>query len=133
MPTPPKIDALLMCEHVHPDSSSGQFTLVGIWRAARPDVFPTPPTDLGLYASLTGLNGEYRLRAVLLAPHLVEEIVAVEFDPILSDDPLARHEVGAQLLGVAFPVPGRYTVRLLYNDRIATEVTLPLEPEDDRR
>jgi hypothetical protein len=133
MPTPPKVDAFLVCDHVHRDEASGKFTLVAILDGLGSDMFPTRPIDLGIYLNLTGLNGSYRLRAVVIGPDLASEITDFDFDPFVADDPLARHEFGIRFAGLRLPDPGRYTIRLLYNGTTTTEVTITLDDLESPR
>jgi hypothetical protein len=125
MASPPNVDAFLLCEHVHRDAVTGKYTLVGLWDALRSPQFPTLHGEYGLYFNLTGLNGTYRFGVVILGPDLSQVGVRFEVrEPVTANDPLRRHELGFNLPGLQLPQPGRYTVRLLYNDLIAADFTL---------
>ena len=125
MASPPKVDAFLLCEHVHRDAVTGMYTLVGLWDALRSSQFPAQQGECGIYFNLTGLNGTYRFGILVLGPDLSQ--VGAEFDvpqALTLNDPLRRYELGFNLRSLRLPMPGRYTIRLRYNGFIAADFTL---------
>ena len=124
MATPPKVDAFVVCSHVHKDPVSRRFTLVGTASAVTALQFPSGPIELGVYFSLTGLNGAYEFGVQVVAPDLVTELAHFVFDRLSIGDPLSRTELGLRFAGLEFPAAGRYTLRLRYNARTAAEFTM---------
>ena len=91
---PPKVDAILLCDHVHKDRASGKHTLIGVWDALQAPSYPATFPGIGLYFNLTGMNGTYRISVVILAPDLTTVVARFELNqPLVTTDPLRRQEV----------------------------------------
>ena len=122
---PPKVDAILLCDHVHKDGVTDKHTLIGVWDSLQSPSYPARFGSIGLYLNLIGLNGTYRFSIIILAPDLSTVVARFELaPPLVAPDPLHRHEVAVDIGGITFPAPGRSTVRFLYNGLSAQEFTL---------
>lgn len=101
------------------------YTLVGLWDALRSPRFPAHQGECGIYFNVTGLNGAYRFGILMLGPDLSQ--IGAEFEvpeALMVNDPLRRYELGFNLSSLHLPMPGRYTIRLLYNGLIAADFTV---------
>lgn len=123
---PPKLDAFIVCDHVHKDPATGKHTLIGVWDTVDAEEFPAGYPEFGLYFKLTGLHGSYAFGVQCLAPDLQEVVAELHppEEPILANDPLETYELAFNLPGIGFPEEGRYTLRLLYNGIIGPEITI---------
>jgi hypothetical protein len=129
MASPPKVDAFLVCDHVHKDRSTGKHTVIGIWDTIHATTFPTLCGEFGVYANLTGLNGTYRFVLLVLGPDPGRLIARLDPPGSLTvKDPTTRQELGFNLEGIWFPAPGRFTLRLMYDGQVASEFTIRVEP-----
>ena len=128
MPSPPRVDTLLLCDLVLDDRRTGRPTLVGLVDALQSEVFPIEIPPLVVYARMTGLRGTYRFRADLIAPDLSTVLCSAPSRvPVFFDDPLHGHALDLRLPGARIRVPGRHVVRLPYDGEIAAEIGLPVE------
>ena len=109
MASPPKVDAFLLCDHVHRDAVTGKYTVIGTWDRLQSREFPAHH-DCGVYLSLTGLNGNYefamkegeRLFDVGVTPEgkllNVKEEVAQDQLPKAVKDGLQKKHPGAKIV-----------------------------------
>jgi hypothetical protein len=129
--TPPRVDALLLCERIDVDHESGKPTLVGVTDTVVAPGFPAALREtLIVYANMTGLRGRYRFHVEVVAPDLATVVSeSTESRVVETFDPIQRYDVRLVLGPVDLAVPGRYGVRLLYDDILAAEFSLPVDPE----
>jgi len=117
-PQIPIVNAMLLCEHIHRDSSSGKLTLLGVFDEIR--VSP-PAVDLdafSVYLNLTNMRGRYHLDLRWLHGDTEEELGRVgSVEPFEVSDPLSRVEIVVRGGGLPLPDPGRYVLRLQINGR----------------
>lgn len=117
-PQVPIVNAMLLCEHVHRDSSSGKYTLLGVFDEVR---VSRPAVDIetfAVYLNLTNMRGRYSLDLRWLHGDTEEELAragAVEMFEV--SDPLSRVEIVARGSGLPVTGPGRYVLRLRINGR----------------
>jgi hypothetical protein len=115
-PQVPIVNAMLLCEHVHRDSS-GKLTLLGVFDEIR----VAPAADLesfAVYLSLTNMRGRYAVDLRWIRGDTEEELARVgDIETVEVSDPLLRIEIA--VVGSRFPVPGpgRYVLRLTINGR----------------
>lgn len=126
---PPKVDAFLLCDHVHKDQATGKHSLMGIWDSIQAPEFPAQYGPFGIYFKLRSLNGFYRFGVQCLAPDLQEIVAELQppAEPFVSRDPSLSCELAFNLPALGLPVPGRYTFRLVYNGQIAEETSILAE------
>lgn len=133
MASPPRVCALLFCDRVQPDNSTGKTTIFGVFDRVMSTAFPSQQPEFGVYFNLTGMNGEYQFS---LQISVLEEddagaekiLLDVPFpQKFKSVDPLRRLVSGINVNGMVWPRAGRYTLRLLYNGKTADEATLVVE------
>ncbi len=125
MASPPRVRALLFCDAVVRDPITGKSTLVGVFGQLGATEFPAVQEPFEAFVLLTGLNGRYRFHLEILSEDLATVIERIDLsEPIDFDTPLAEFAASVALDSVVWPSPGRYTVRLVYNGRIADETAL---------
>ena len=110
------------------DPDTGKPTLVGVFEKMAATVFPAEQPEFGIYFQLTGLNGSYRFEIEILGEDLQTVLGRLAFPDVFEfEDPLLRVSTWISVDGVTWPGPGRYSVRLLYNGRIAEDTPLIVE------
>lgn len=125
MATPPKVRSFLLCDAAVTDRASGKTTLVGIFDGVVATSYPVVSASFAVYFKVTDLRGGYAFETVFLAPDLATVIGRLPFPGrIDAEDPLVPFENTGSIVGLRLPVPGRYTVRLMYNDLVADEFSL---------
>ena len=128
MPSPPNVRVLVVCATVLQDLGTGRITLESLLEVLYSPEFPAAHAGLVVYARMSGLNGEYGMSVRVTAPDLETSVADVEAPaPLVVTDPLETVNVVFPLPELDFPVAGRYSVRLLYNGRIAQEIPLLAE------
>jgi len=117
-PEDPLVNAMLLCEHVHADTASGKHTLLGVFDEVRISRFPVDLATFAVYLNLTNLRGTYEVDLLWLRGDTEEELARLgPIGGIEVVDPLSRVELVLLGQDLAFPVPGRYVLRLAMNRR----------------
>jgi len=130
MASPPKVRALLLCDGVVQDPTTGKTTLVGVFERVFAAEFPSAQPDFTVYVRLTGLNGSYRLEIDVLAADLQTRLARIELlDVLASDDPAGHlRAVGRRERSrLAGSGPLRAAAALQW--RIADDSTLTVEDD----
>jgi hypothetical protein len=110
--------AMVLCDHVHHDSSSGKYFVLGTLDVLPVRTFPAL-VHFAVYIVLGGGRGDCRLRLLVSrVDSLVEdELDAVSFElPALQfNDPVATTQICFTSTGT-YHAPGAYNCALLAND-----------------
>lgn len=125
-PEDPVVNAMLLCDHVHRDPTTGKHTLLGVLDTLRLPFLPAVLEAAAFYLSLTNLRGTYRLELAWLRGDTEEELARlVRTAPTVMRDPLARVELALRIpAGLPVPVPGRYILRFYANSRLVKDLAI---------
>lgn len=125
MASPPKVNALLVCEGTVRDRISDRTTLVAVYDHLQTESFPADHGPFAIYFNVSSLNGEYEFGFQIVAPDGVTVLVRGKLPhPIACRDPLLSIDIGIGIREIRLPAPGCYSIRLLYNGAIAETATL---------
>lgn len=112
--------AMVLCDGVHCDRTTGKCTLLGTFSTVASNSYPASFV-LAVYFALTELQGRHTLTFRIVDSH---ELFQDDAHPILSanagieaDDPLGVHE-GHLGIQFALPKPGVYHCELLIEDDV---------------
>jgi len=128
----PVVNAMLMCDHVHRDRSTGKYTLLGLFDAVRPTGYPGSITKVGVYLKLTNMRGAHNLALAWVRGDSESELVRIPTLPVVRvTDPLARVEIPIHVSKpLPIPEPGRYLRRLSANGRHVHDLAIiAVEPD----
>ena len=118
VPTP-KANAMLICDYVITEHSTGKKSLIGVFESIGTAQFPCLHNALFVYIKLTDAHGNYRFRLELIDLKTNNEIGNGEIpDEIEIDSPLRTHELVFHLQGLRFQHAGEYEFRIFGNDKI---------------
>ncbi len=125
-PQDPVVNAMLMCDHVHRDRSTGKYTLLGLFDAVRLSNYPATLMRVGIYLKLTNMRGAYELVLAWVLGATEAELARVPTLPAIRvSDPLARVEVPIHVsVPLPLPAPGRYLLRLYANTRHVQDLAI---------
>src|SRR5262245_39090680 len=124
MPAPPRVIAMLVCDHAHRDPMTGKHTLIGTFDIYRAPTFPVS-IPLGIYAKITNMNGRYQFAIRLTDASNEQELGRIEYaEPITITDPLFTGELSQNLPKCTLPHPGKYLFEFLANDEVIHDVGL---------
>jgi hypothetical protein len=108
--------AMVLCDWVHRDGTSGKATILGTFSVLRAPEFPTK-LSFWVYFSLTDILGEFNLTLRIVDS---EHEFIDENEPIVnrtavltSPSPLVVHEGAIQVKNLEIPRPGVYHCELL--------------------
>jgi hypothetical protein len=99
--------ALIVCDQIIQDASSGKRSLVGIFNSLKAASFPATTKHLSIYASLTNINGNVPMELHCFNETHEEAIVAVPFNGSM-DNPNNVLDVAFDFDEFSFPKPGLY-------------------------
>ena len=118
VPTP-KVNAMLICDHVITEQGSRKKSLIGIFENISAPKFPCLHHFLSVYIKLTDAQGTYRFRLELVDLQNDKMIgKGVMPEPVTFRDPLRPRDLVFNLTGVKFPQAGDYEFRIFANDKI---------------
>jgi len=116
----PLVLALVVCDGVWRDPSSGKHSLMGVFSGLGAATFPAQHPGMGVYVALTECYGTIDLKIVVVddagTNTLTEAKVEVRFA-----DPLQVVELSIQIQTIVFPVPGVYRIQLIADTSILLE------------
>lgn len=114
----PLVNAMLLCDHVHVDPSTGRHTLLGVFDEIEAARFPASTGPYAAYLNLTNMRGAYDLELRWLRGDTEAEIAArIAVERVDVPDPLSRVEISLPGRALPIPEPGRYVLRLFVNRR----------------
>ena len=116
----PQALALVVCDAVHEDPSTGKRTLLGLFNGLTCRQFPAVHPALAVYAAITEGYGEYRVILRITdsegTASLYESGTEIRFL-----DPRTVAEISFTFLRLRFPVAGEYRVQLHVGEHFLTE------------
>ena len=124
MASPPKVLLFVACDAAVTDDETGKL-IVGIHSRVQVPRFPAAATVV-LCAKLTALNGDYEIHVEVWSTDLQAVLRRASLPEILGVADRFEEFVLTAPLDVEFERPGRHSVRLVYNGRIADDFTIHL-------
>jgi hypothetical protein len=119
-PARPLVLALVVCDGVWRDPSSGKHSLMGVFSGLSAGVFPVQHPGLAVYAALTEGYGMAQVRVAVVddggAQVIAEATVQVAFT-----DPRQVVELTVGMQTLTFPLPGGYRIQLIADGHILLE------------
>lgn len=115
--TVPKVQAIVLADHIYVDPQTGKMTLIGtfnrLWAKSFPSVFSRPTA---LYVNLTNIRGQVQvdMRWVDLADGSV--LLSSPTLDVVADDPLTSAELLIEVPPFPLPHAGVYAFELFGND-----------------
>lgn len=104
--------AMVLCDAIHVDTTTGKRTLLGLFTAVFSSEYPVRLPALSVYASITECRGTFPIvLQVVDANEEREPICRIEGEASY-DNPLGILELDFRLGVVEFPEPGEYRVQL---------------------
>ena len=123
IPTP-KANAMLICDQVITDKSTGKKSLIGVFENISAAVFPCIHHLLSVYVKLTEAHGTYRFALELIDLKRNVAIARGEIPhDIVTDNPRSVHELVFNLRNLKFLDPGDYEFRIFANGKIFGQKT----------
>ena len=115
--TKPTPIALVVCDNIYRESG-GKAALVGLFNSICAKSFPVVVARMCVYASVTGLRPNARLRLEIAHSESGAVVAKLEGPPPDGYDPTTICDLNFELNGIAFPEPGRYDIRFWGNDHL---------------
>ena len=123
------VAAVVLCDSIHTDSTSGKHSLLGCFSLIRFPAFPAAAPPFHLYVVVTGARCteeqpmEVRVRITDADQKSVLFDLAGRIGPC---DPLSHYELVCQVDGVEFGAAGPYVVQILADGVQVAERRLPV-------
>lgn len=109
---PPYALALVVCDSVYMDASSGKRTLLGLFSTIGAPSFPTKHPMLSVYAAITDAHGTIPLTLRLVDAAEARKPVMESTTEVCPPDPRTVVEVNFAAGNLEFPAPGEYRLQL---------------------
>ena len=116
-PRTPKLNAMLICERVIREESTGQVSVLGTYEVINASQFPTALPSTYICVKLTEAQGDYVFKLDMVRRDDMKTVGEATLPSINVKDPLEHSELVFHLLGVPLPQPGHYDFRLWANGR----------------
>ena len=119
----PKLNAMLVCDQIIVDATTGKKSLIGVFEDILAPKFPVRHPSLTVYINMTDANGEYEFRLELVDLSTGEVLGCGTMGPHRMDGRLKTHEVGIGLNGLVFERPGKYEFQISANGELFGQKT----------
>ena len=128
MPAPVPL-AMVICDAVHEDPTTGKKTILGTFTAVQSPEFPATVGKICIYLALTDARGTVPIRLSIvdvdeLRPPIIEQSADLNFL-----DPITVEHTDFDLIDVIFPSPGEYRIQLFAGDEFVIERRLNVSDE----
>lgn len=118
MPGPtPAFNAMLICDTVIRDSTTGKPSLIGVFDRILAPSLPARHPSLAVYAKITDAQGQYVFRLELVDLSTGQAIGEGKTPEVEIPDRMASHELVFNLQGLMFRTEGRYEFRLYADEQ----------------
>ena len=123
------VAAVVLCDSIHTDSTSGKHSLLGCCSLIRFPAFPASAPPFHLYVVITGARCteqepmEVRVRITDADQRSLLFDLAGRIGPC---EPLSHYELVCEVDGVEFAAPGPYVVQILADGVSVAERRLPV-------
>jgi hypothetical protein len=121
MGMPPLALAMVICDTVWVDPSTGKRTILGTFSAIFSTVFPVKLPQLAVYIALTDARGVVPIKFRVVDVDEARQPVYEHDSQISFKDPLSVSEGTIMLRGAEFPQPGEYRVQLFCDGELIIE------------
>ncbi|MCX7914998.1 MAG: hypothetical protein N3A53_01670 [Verrucomicrobiae bacterium] len=118
-PTPIGL-AIVICDQIIEDKLTHKKSLIGIFNQIATPTFPCRHPRMAVFVSLTEGRGPYEVRLRIVHEETNTSIGEVK-GQIQFADVNAVAELNFELLNVAFPHPGLYSIEFYCNDALVLE------------
>jgi hypothetical protein len=122
---------LIVCDNVLVDAESGLVCIIDLISSITPrgqePRYRYVHPELCVFAQLTGCRGPGRVQVVCVRADDEQPVFGSQpRGEFLSDDPLEIVGLRFRIRNCAFPEPGLYLVRFLFNDQVIADTPLRL-------
>lgn len=131
MPAPPRVVAMLVCDHAHRDATTAKHTLIGTFDIYRAPSFPVT-IPIGIYLKITNMNGRYQFAIKMTDASNEQELGRIDYaEPVTITDPLFTGELSQNLPKCTLPRAGKFLFQFLANGELIHDVGVTaVEVED---
>ena len=119
-PARPLVLALVVCDGVWRDPSTGKHSLMGVFSGLSAAVFPVLHPGLAVYAALTEGYGAASVR-VAVVDDAGDRVIAEATVEVGFTDPRQVVELTVAMQALNFPDPGGYRIQLVADGHILLE------------
>lgn len=113
----PEVLAMILCDQVIKDVSTGKITVVGSFSSVTADQFPTFHARMAVYVALTDGVGEYTGRLRFVFAQTEEELMRTDGAFALGD-PLQVAELQFNIPALPLPHAGKYRMDFFCDDQL---------------
>ncbi len=117
-PPHPHLNAIILCDQIYRESSTGKYTILGTFDAIWVRQFPVVHPVITAFINFSDAEGEYKPRIEVV--YLDEDVVIGDFrpeEPIVARERLQSSNLTVVLQGVEFKKAGKYAIRIFLNDQ----------------
>jgi hypothetical protein len=111
----PKAVAILICDQVISDATTGKISLIGIFENIAGSSLPVGPVNLCIYAKMTEIQGDYIFKLEIVRRDGLQVIAETALPQLHWDDPMAHADLVMQLAGLVFERAGYYDFQIRAN------------------
>lgn len=128
---PPYPLAMVVCDSIWRDPSSGKSTILGTFSAIAGSDFPLTIPEIGVYIALTDGHGKVPLKLQLIDIKDEQVVLHVAEGELTFEDPRSVAELAFHLSDITFREPGEYRFQLFCGDVLLLERRiLIMNPEE---
>ena len=129
---PPYPLAMVVCDTIWRDPSSGKSTILGTFSAIAGAEFPMTIPEIAVYVALTDGHGTVEMKLVLVDVSQDDAELHSAVGELTFDDPRSVAELAFHLTNTTFPHPGEYRFQLFSgSDLLMERRILLISAKDD--
>ena len=121
----PIVHAMVICDGVYQETTTGKCTVLGTFSDISSRVFPVIHPVMFVFVQMTDIQGQVpiRLRMVRVVPQAPGEVEEFRTPDVVVTvpSPLEVVEISIRLSGVRFDQPGEYRIQLVVRGHTAHE------------
>ena len=118
---PPYPLAMVVCDTIWRDPSSGKSTILGTFSAIAGTEFPMTIAEIAVYVALTDGRGKVAMKLLLVDVSKEDEQLHSAEGELNFDDPRSVAELAFHLTNTSFPHPGEYRFQLFAGSELLME------------
>jgi hypothetical protein len=126
--TAPYVLAMVVCDNVHVDPTTGKKTLLGLFTSVSASQFPIRINSMVLYAAITDGHGPTPIEVKLVDVNESRPPIFKAEAMIPFDDPRVVIEFLNLMLNLEFPEPGEYRLQLFGCKQLLMERRIVVVP-----
>jgi hypothetical protein len=127
-PSIPTVLALLLCDQVITDATSGKKTLVGLFDSMHPPNVPFPAPPFCIYARLSDAEGKYNFRVDIVHLEQDQKLGGVQVGEATAPDRLRFVDLVMQMPPGLPLTYGTYEFQLFANDVFIGRAIMLVQP-----